>query len=503
MIEKFCEKHINNICVAVFFAENVHNPETLLDTILDEISNRWPNLTMAYILFTYSFEHCAYSKKQNIKVCYQIKRDSIDQILKVKSFSIKLVNSLNIVFKKSKISKNCFQFCTNKLITITVSFDNYFYKSIHEKFYKIEKQKVCFKTNSVLFFEPIFIPKPWGQEVWFTGAEKRGVSKLKPKINTNMNLPLVFVFSALPKRMLGNLFHNKDITLVKVLDPFPDEIFGDLYYELHSEKNEVYIVTEIVNSVGKIKFGINKNKLNEFSNDLEEFKKQFIFAIKQYEKTRREIDFLFDKIRINNNIPLNLPVSINKIKEWMNLIPMDLLIEEKKKRQEMDSFAGYLKLNIGDVIRVPVFVPHALQHGVKVIEFQTPTYERYIISFAQKVLTQENWDTDKAFENINLLFPQKSELEVLNHNEYYTEELVCSFDEFKSSRFTVKTNYEFTLDSQNYYRILFNVNGTLQIIVNLNNKINIMPGTCIFLPAATSVKLIAYTDVTFLICVPK
>ena len=73
--------------------------------------------------------------------------------------------------------------------------------------------------------------------------------------------------------------------------------------------------------------------------------------------------------------------------------------EEKNLRQEMNSFTSMHTLRVGDVISIPTYTPHALQHGVRAIEFQTPHYERQILSFAQKVLTQSDWDTESAIAN--------------------------------------------------------------------------------------------------------
>ena len=68
----------------------------------------------------------------------------------------------------------------------------------------------------------------------------------------------------------------------------------------------------------------------------------------------------------------------------------------------MDGFTSIKELRLGDVIKVPTWTPHSPQHGIRVIEFQTPTYERYIISFEQRVLTQEHWDSEHAIAHMTL-----------------------------------------------------------------------------------------------------
>ena len=72
--------------------------------------------------------------------------------------------------------------------------------------------------------------------------------------------------------------------------------------------------------------------------------------------------------------------------------------ETLKNRRSMQAFTGSRALRKGDVVQVAPHVPHSLQQGVQVFEFQTPTYERNIISFNQKVLTQDHWDSDYAIE---------------------------------------------------------------------------------------------------------
>ena len=68
----------------------------------------------------------------------------------------------------------------------------------------------------------------------------------------------------------------------------------------------------------------------------------------------------------------------------------------------MESFTRLLDLRVGDVVRVEPYYPHSLQHGVRVVELQTPTYERFIISFAQQVVTQDHWDSEHAIAHMSL-----------------------------------------------------------------------------------------------------
>ena len=92
----------------------------------------------------------------------------------------------------------------------------------------------------------------------------------------------------------------------------------------------------------------------------------------------------------------------------------------------MEAFTELQPLTTGDVVRVPTWTPHALQHGVRVVEFQTQTYERYIVSFAQKVLTQAHWDTERAVAQMHLDPPPEPRFEDVGPGA----ERIARFDEF-------------------------------------------------------------------------
>jgi hypothetical protein len=77
------------------------------------------------------------------------------------------------------------------------------------------------------------------------------------------------------------------------------------------------------------------------------------------------------------------------------------------------------------VIKIPLHVPHALQHGVRVVEFQTPAYERKIISFGQKVLTQKGWDVERALQLMQLDVPDDAIVPARNQDG-----LIAEFEDF-------------------------------------------------------------------------
>ena len=232
---------------------------------------------------------------------------------------------------------------------------------------------------------PVHIPKPWGQEIWFTGMEARGESAVEYH---GRHLPLSDYLALDPAATCA----SQDVLLLKILDPDPAPVTGDLYFELHEEKREVYVVTHVdrtawPDGVGGIRFGMDQLVRRSYRDD-DAFRFAFATAVAQYETVRRRIDAA----------PGAAPDA-------------SLRDDERRLREEMEAFTHTRGLGVGDVVRVPTLTPHALQHGVRVVEFQTPTYERLIISFAQRVLTQDHWDTDAAVAQMHLDAPEPETFE--------------------------------------------------------------------------------------------
>lgn len=347
--------------------------------------------------------------------------------------------------------------------------------------------------------QPIYIKKPWGQEVWFTGIEERGQSLVGDQDKLT---PLPWVLSVAPKRLARDQSHA--INLLKILDPLPESVFGDLYFELHEEKQEVYVVTNVDSEAwptgeGGICFGFDPAVRAQFNTD-KAFKDAFAHSVKQYEDVRREIDLLIDNMRERDGIGLNEPVDAVTTKKWLQQVPAELQSKEAHLREEMDRFKGRKPLRLGDVIKVPCFTPHSLMHGVRTIEFQTPVYERKILSFAQKVLTQDHWDTDKALECLSLDFPADEPLALIEQDEGLLIEEVVNFSDFDVWRISLAAHHQWQAPELNHYRLVIGVAGAVTT-----------SGLCLgqeqaaFLPATNTAPLFRAgdTDAVFLLAVPK
>jgi mannose-6-phosphate isomerase class I len=311
-----------------------------------------------------------------------------------------------------------------------------------------------------LLLQPVFIPKPWGQEIWYTGIEARGVSQVKSDEGLS---PLDWVIAVSPEQLLGQ---HKTPILLKILDPLPDEVVGDLYFEMHEIKQEVYVVTHVdqqawPNGEGGIRFGFNQSLRKTFASD-EAFKQAYLQAVKNYQQVRVQIDNLLDK----------------------QLSPSaDSVSQEKLLRKKMENFIAIKNIRLGDVITVPCFTPHSLQHGVRTVEFQTPVYERKILSFAQKVLTQNHWDTEEALKKIDLDVPREKPLTVLEKTTSVYREQVVQFDDFKVERITL-TGSTKMLFAKGSYRLLLIVSGEVHIAGS-----PLEPAQAILLPVCADIEI--------------
>ncbi|GAA5316600.1 MAG: hypothetical protein AseanaTS_18040 [Candidatus Pelagadaptatus aseana] len=318
----------------------------------------------------------------------------------------------------------------------------------------------CF--NDAISLQPIAIPKPWGQEIWYTGIESRGQSNVG---SDSSQVPLPWLLALMPSALCGNNQHN--INLLKILDPLPEPVYGDLYYEQHEEKQEVYVVTHVDPSawpagVGGISIGFDDDVRKEFASD-EACKKAFAKAVAGYEVVRRKIDDLTDGFRLEQGLSLEEPVMAEELKGWLSRVPSDLLAEEVELRRAMDRFKGVKSLRVGDVLKVPCYTPHSLMHGVRTIEFQTPVYERQIISFAQKVLTQPHWDTQQALASMDINMPDNQLLAVIEESASVLVEEVVNFDSFYVWRLTLKPGGEFYLDALESYALAIGVEGQANV----------------------------------------
>lgn len=310
-----------------------------------------------------------------------------------------------------------------------------------------------FGSDLSIAMQPAHIPKPWGEEIWYTGMEDRGVAYAG---HADKAVPLPWVLSALPSSLCNH--HQQDLMLLKILAPRAEEVFGDLYFELHEEKREVYVVTAVdktawPDGLGAIRFGFDPERRAEYSDD-DSFRQAFRQAVAEYEAVRREIDALLDE---------QAGQDVARREALLAELPEALTSQERRLRTEMNGFTALRPLRVGDVVKVPTDTPHALQHGVRTIEFQTPVYERLIVAFAQKVLTQSHWDTDAAVAKMLLDTPPQPASEILLDDSGVRVERIVDFADFEVQRYRVQPGSELVLPSPDQYSVIIVIQGTLPI----------------------------------------
>ena len=314
----------------------------------------------------------------------------------------------------------------------------------------------------------IDIPKPWGKEVWFTGIEKRGISKVMPHGATR-NFRLSTLIKVFGQKFLENL--SPSPILLKILAPHDDPNFGNLYYELHNEKQEVYIISKVSpswqNGVGRMKYGINSKKMSEFPSK-DDFKNAFKDAVKNYEACRKKIDQFTDHYRAKLDFEVNENLDLKTLKSIRANMPTEIIDEEKNSKAKLEEFVGWLQLSVGDVVSVETRVPHSLQHGIEAIEFQSPVYERCIISFDQKVITQPGWDVDKAFGLMEMKPPAKKQLSVLTDSKSQLKERVVKFSDFEVSR--VELRDKINLDASSQHLLIYLLRGEVRFQKDENGE---------------------------------
>ncbi len=279
--------------------------------------------------------------------------------------------------------------------------------------------------------DPVAIAKPWGRELWFTGSEARGESRVTTESGS---LPISAYLDLAPSL----LCQGQPIVLLKILDPKPDPVLGELYLEAHASKHEIYVVTALdqtawPDGVGAIRLGVNQALRRKFSSD-QAFRDAYRAIVQAYERVRRDID----EGRLDGAAAS---------------------ADERRAREAMNRFTELLPLRVGDVVSVPPWLPHSLQHGVRVVEFQTPTYERFIISFPQRVVTQTHWDSDYAIARIDLEPPAAAATEAVAPG-------ICEIanpGDFRAWRIELAPNQTLTLPLQLPYAVCIGLTGEVKV----------------------------------------
>ncbi len=230
---------------------------------------------------------------------------------------------------------------------------------------------------------PVTVAKPWGREVWYTGMEARGESQLRGAGGT---VSLLSYLNLAPARLCA----REPITLLKALEPSAEPRVGELYFEIHRDKHELYVVTDVNRAAyadgrGRMRFGMCQRARACWADD-GQFRAAFRMAVAALEAARA-----------------------NAEQQGLPTTP-----ELETAQAEVEGFVAARELEVGDVVSVAPGVPHGLCHGVRVLEFQTPSYERRIIYASQAVATQAGWDSAEAIAAMALDPPGQPAVEAVD-----------------------------------------------------------------------------------------
>ena len=302
-------------------------------------------------------------------------------------------------------------------------------------------RNAAFDLDAPVQLDPVRIAKPWGAEYWFSGIEARGESGVR---QGTASAPLSHYLALDPSSSCG----ARAPILLKRLAPLPDAERGDLYLETHDSKREVYVVTRIdpaawPDGQGGVRFGVSQVKRQQFASDAA-FRAAFLDAALAYRAVREVLDD-DDPSRASSRTGVRAAAAAR----------------EPALRAALYEFTALRRLQIGDVVQVPPGMPHSLQHGVDVFEFQTPVYERNIIAFGQRVLTQPHWDSEYAIANLSLEPPPAAATDTQLDTGPLTVERIAVFDDFEVHRARLAQG-EWTLPD-GPGRILARIEGDLRL----------------------------------------
>jgi hypothetical protein len=342
-----------------------------------------------------------------------------------------------------------------------------------------------------LVLQPCFVDKPWGREVWYTGIEKRGRSLVRSDSGTT---ELPYALGMFPVALVG--MEERAPILLKALEPLPQEVLGDLYLEVHQEKWEVYVVLDVnpeawPDGVGRLRSGLSAQTVIRYKAQHGDVWEQvlsadLLAAIRAYEDVRRRIDSAFDTALAARKLDPAQGVPAALYVELSGELPADLRADERRLRQAVESFLGSTPMPDGAVACLPPGVLHSLQHGVKVIEFQTPTYERLIAMFAQKVLTQKHWDSEQAVARMQKSVYTPPAPEPIEQQPGWVLERIVQFPGFQVQRLSLEpgASRSATTTGGSNYQLLIGVLGEGSLDVPGRGATPIAKETALLLPAA-------------------
>ena len=377
-----------------------------------------------------------------------------------------------------------------------------------------------------LLLEPVIVPKPWGRELWYSGIEARGVSTMRVGAGRTSLfdalhlMPRALLGEAPPGEVLPGGTSSEEALfppiLLKQLDPFPQAGLGDLYLEVHRAKWEAYLVSALDASCWPAGEGIllagtqgaqpEEPRIAELQ-AAEAYRRTLGAAIDAYAALRARLEPLEARALAERGWDAQKALPLEAYRAARAALPAALREEERGKRQVVQGLLGRVPLRVGDVAVLPPGVVHSLQHGVQVIEFQTPSYERSVAMASQRVLTQGHWDTAAALAQMRFEPYQRPQPELLEAAEGVVGERVVAFPQFEVQRWRLSDGATWVLDCGLLYGLLHVVCGAGSFALGAGSDrelVGLRAGQAWYLPAALGrLSFGAEGELLLLLALPK
>ena len=137
--------------------------------------------------------------------------------------------------------------------------------------------------------------------------------------------------------------------------PNPEPNLGDLYFELHEKKTEVYVVTDInlkswPNGIGKIRLGFNDKEIQSQGTP-EKFIEKYLSSVEKYQICRNLIDSKLDQMKVSLGLSKDEIIEAELYRTFLAEIDKAIIDEEKILRKEMNKFTKLHDIKIGDAIK--------------------------------------------------------------------------------------------------------------------------------------------------------
>ena len=156
MTNEIKKEHTNISRKSVFFIETENSPEGIIYSVLNDMKQK--NISESFCVCKVHFHQTWNKNRQILELIYEIKQ--INHELEIESFTIsdELKSFTHQSGELKKLGEN----------TLTVNLDSKLYLKIQKEFHEC---KNIFETKDLFLLNPVFIPKPWGQEVWYFSTE--------------------------------------------------------------------------------------------------------------------------------------------------------------------------------------------------------------------------------------------------------------------------------------------------------------------------------------------